>query len=291
MNSYFDRVVKPCIREYLEVIPGKKGIGGLFGLALNLLKPGSVCYPNVTVVITTRCSLKCAKCNNLMPMYKEPYHINADEVIADVNTLLKYSDCCMKLSFLGGEPFIYPELHKIIDAFRDHPKVRCVEFVTNATVIPEESLLKKIAGMKNPLISISDYGVKTQKTEELKNKLSEAGIPCNTDKAVSWVDPGGTEKRGKDIKTLEKEYDNCYSSRYCRTLQNGKIYTCSRAASLCDLGFMDDSHDSLDLRKDRTEAEFRKEMRDFLTIAYADACDHCDHAKGIKIPAGEQLNG
>ncbi len=291
MNSYFDRVIKPCIREYLYVIPGKKRLSGFLGLLFDLLKPGSVCYPNMTVVITTWCSLKCAKCNNLMPAYKEPYHINPDEVIEDVKTLLKYSDRCVKLSFLGGEPFLHPGLYKIIEAFKDHPKVMCVEFVTNATIIPEDGLLKKIAEMKNPLISISDYGVKTQKTKELKNRLSEEGIACNTDKAVTWVDPGGTEKRGKDIKALEKEYDNCYSSRYCRTLQNGKVYTCSRAASLCDLKLMDDSHDSLDLRKERTEEGFRKDMRDFLTIAYADACDHCDHAKGIKIPAGEQLNG
>ena len=47
--------------------------------------------------------------------------------------------------------------------------------------------------------------------------------------------------------------------------------------------------DSFDIRKERTDKEFRKEMREFLTIDYAEACNYCDHDKKIAIPAGEQL--
>lgn len=289
MGSYYKRVFKPCFREYLEVIPGKKSFFGCLDLFWKLIKPDALIFPNITCVITTWCSLKCAHCNNLIPCYREPYHIPAEQVISDVDRLLSHTDMCMKLSFLGGEPFIYPELETLVEHYRDDPKVKCVEFVTNATVIPDEELFNKIASMKNPRIAISDYGVETQKPEELYEKCLKKGILCERNKSKTWFDPGGTENRGKDKTQLAREYNGCYSAKYCRTLLNGKIYTCARAASLSDLGFMDDSHDSIDIRKERGDKEFRREMRRFLTLDYADACNYCDHIKGIKIPAGEQL--
>lgn len=289
MSLYFNRVFKPSVREYLNVIPGKKSILGCVDVLCKLLKPGAVVYPNITCVLTTYCTLKCAKCNNLIPFFENPYHIPVGQVIEDIDNLLLYSDCCMKLGFLGGEPFIYPDLSKIVEHYKNNPKVMCVEFVTNATVIPDNDLLDSIASMKNPRIAISDYGVKSQKPEELYRKCKEKGIYCERNKSMTWFDPGGVENRGKTREQLKKEYNDCYSARYCRTLMNGKLYTCARAASLADLGYMDDSHDSIDIRKNRSEREFRRDMRAFLTVDYADACNYCDHIKHIVIPAGEQL--
>ncbi len=289
MASYFRRIFRPVIREYLMFIPEKKSISGLFKLILELLKPGALIYPDIVCVLTTHCSLRCAHCNNLMQCYDKPYHVPAEEVIEDLETLLSHSDRCMHLTLLGGEPFIYPDLYKVVEAFRNHPKIGCLNLVTNATVIPDDSLLDLIAGAKNPRISVSDYGVRTQKVPEFLEKCRKKGIHCIHDESKNWVDPGGTSPRGKDIPTLEKEYNGCFSARYCRTLLKGKLYTCARAASLADLGFMDGAHDSFDIRKPRTDAEFRKELREFLTIDYADACNYCDHARRIIIPAGEQL--
>ncbi len=290
MASYFKRVFKPCYREYLYAIPGKKTIGGCFRLLWNLIKPNAVTYPVAVTVLTTHCSLKCAKCNNLMPCYKEPYHIPAETILKDIDTLLSHTDICIKLELLGGEPFIYPEINKVIEGVKDYKNVMCVAFTTNATVIPSEETLNLIAGLKNKKIVISDYGIKTQKVEELMKVCKEHGIPCNRSISRYWADPGGTECRNKSIEQLSIEYDKCYSSRYCRTMLNGKFYACARSASLADLGFMDGDHDVFDVRKERSDKEFRKEFRKFLTLDYADACNYCDHFKGIHIPAGEQLS-
>ena len=289
MASYYRRVFRPSIREYLHVIPGKKSVFGLAKLVWNLVKPNAVTYPVIVCVLTTKCSLKCAHCNNLMPCFEKPYHIPAEQVISDIRTLLSHTDCCIKLELLGGEPFVYPELGKVIDAFKDHPKVMCIAFTTNATVIPDEALLDQIAALKCKKIVISDYGVPTQKPDELMAVCKAKGIPCSHTVSEYWADPGNTEFRGKGKAQLAMEYNQCYSSRYCRTMLNGKIYTCARASSLDDLGIMDGTHDSFDVRKPRTDKEFRKELRKFLTIDYADACNYCDHAKRIRIPAGEQL--
>ena len=289
MGSYWKRVFTPCIREYYFNTPGKKKIGDLFKLVKGFVGPNSLIYPDIVCELTTHCSLKCAHCNNLMSCYKEPYHVPAEEVIKDVENLLSRADFCVKLTLLGGEPFVYPELAKVVKAFQNHEKIYCLTFVTNGTVIPKDELMDLIAASKNPKIVISDYGLKVQKVKELAELCKKKGIHCELGKATSWVDPGGTENRGKDIPQLAKEYNACFSARYCRTLLNGKLYTCARAASLVDLGYMDGKHDSFDLRKERTDKEFRKELREFLTIEYADACNYCDHALKKVIPAGEQV--
>ncbi|XME03004.1 radical SAM protein [Lachnospiraceae bacterium C1.1] len=289
MGSYLKRVFRPCIREYLFNTPGKKRIGDLFKLFMGLVKPDALIYPDIVCELTTHCSLKCAHCNNLMYCYDKPYHVPADEVIADVENMLSHTDFCVKLTLLGGEPFVYPELAKVVKAFQNHEKIYCLTFVTNGTVIPSEDLINLIAASKNPKMVISDYGQKAQKVKELSDLCKAKGIHCELGRATSWVDPGGTDNRGKSVEQLSREYNGCFSARYCRTLLKGKIYTCARAASLVDLGYMDGEHDSFDTRKPRTEKEFRRELREFLTLDYADACNYCDHAKKIVIPAGEQV--
>ncbi len=289
MASYFKRVFKPSIREYLYVIPGKKSFFGCLRLLWGLVKPYGVTYPDVVVVLTTHCSLKCAKCNNLMPCYKEPYHIPAAEVLRDIDILLSHTDNCIKLELLGGEPFVYPEINEVIDGVKKYKNVMCVAFTTNATVIPSDETLKKIASLKNKKVVISDYGVKTQKVEEFMKTCRKYGIPCARSVSKYWADPGGTECRNKSKEQLSIEYNKCYSARYCRTMLNGKVYACARSASLTDLGLMDGSHDSFDVRKKRSDREFRKGFRKFLTLDYADACNYCDHYLAKHIPAGEQL--
>ncbi|MCR4591458.1 MAG: 4Fe-4S cluster-binding domain-containing protein [Lachnospiraceae bacterium] len=291
MASYYKRVFKPSIREYLYVIPGKKTFFGLIKLIWNLVKPNAVTYPVAVTVLTTHCSLKCAKCNNLMPCYKEPYHIPAQTVLKDISTLLSHTDICIKLELLGGEPFVYPEINTVIKGVREFKNVMCVAFTTNATVIPGDETLKLIASLKNKKVVISDYGIKTQKVEELMEACRKYNIPCARSVSEYWADPGGLDCRGKTQEQLGIEYDKCYSSRYCRTMLNGKMYACARSASLADLGYMDGTHDSFDIRRERSDKEFRKEFRKFLTLDYADACNYCDHFKGIRIPSGEQLDG
>ncbi len=289
MASYFKRVVGPCFRNYLTYISDNNKFTGGIKLLWNLLKPDALSYPDMVCVLTTYCSLRCKHCNNLMPCYEKPYHVPADQAISDINTLLSHTDCCIKLVFLGGEIFLYPEIEKVINAVKNHPKVMCLSLVTNATTIPKDDIMDLIASIGNARISISDYGVATQKIDAFVAKCKEKGIRYKVNADKTWRDAGGTENRGKDTAQLKKEFNECFSSRYCHTLQNGKIFTCARAASLVDLGCMSADHDSFDVRKPRSDKEFRRELRKFFTIDYAEACNYCDHGKRIIIPSGEQL--
>ncbi len=288
MSSYFNKIFKPCINEIHNLIPGPKGIGAYARVARDLLLPGRAIYQDVVVILTTRCSLNCKNCNNLMPLYKEPYHVDADTVISDIRKLLDNVDTIIKFGLLGGEPMIYPELSRVLDVVLESPKVMFADITTNATVLPDSAMLKKFRHPKM-FVEISNYGVKTQKVGEFAALMRENGIRYSVDKATSWIAPGGTELRGKDEDQLRREYNGCYSSRYCRTMLNGKMYLCARGAHLSDLGFMSGDHDVFDVRNTPSGPAFREKMKRFYLSDYAEACNYCDHALGHKVKPGEQL--
>ncbi len=288
MSTYFNKIFKPCFNELINILPGKKTPGQYLRVLGNLISPWKAVYPDVVFVITTRCSLKCKNCNNLMPCYDKPYHIDADQVIADIDKFLENTDLVLKFGLIGGEPFIYPELGKVLEHVLKSDKIMYVSLTSNGTVIPSEELLKL---MENPkvVVEISDYGVKTQKIDEIIRILEERNIKYVPDKVASWVSPGGTEFRNKDTAQLAKEYQNCYSSKYCHTVLNGKMFLCARGAHLYDLGFMKSEHDFFDIRKAPSGKSFRSGLLKFLLSDYADACNYCDHALKIKVKPGEQL--
>ncbi|MCR4892437.1 MAG: radical SAM protein [Lachnospiraceae bacterium] len=288
MASYFDRIVKPCFNELLNIIPGKKGPKPYFKLIRSFMRKDPVVLSDAVIVLTTKCSLKCINCNNLMPCYRKPYDIPLKEVLWDIKRLISASDLIVKLTLIGGEPFLYPHLGKVLDAVLDNPKILYISLTTNGTILPSEELLQKLSHPK-VVVQISDYGVKTQKVEKLHALLVEHGIASVPDKVVSWVKPGGTEYRGKGRKQLCKEYQECFSSKYCRTLLKGKFYLCARGAHLSDLGYMKSSHDEFNIRSKRTRTQFRKEFLRYLLSDYADACNYCDHGLKITVKPGEQV--
>ena len=288
MASFYRRIFRPVWNQFLTKVPGKKSMGQFARVAFDLMVPGRTIYPDVVVVMTTHCSLKCKNCNNLIPCYEEPYHIPAGELIKDIDTLLSHTDTCLKIQLMGGEPFVYPYLPEVLDYLKGHPKIMSVGITTNGTIIPKAEVLEKIAALPCKNIAISDYGLPQQKIKELCRTLKKYGISYHRSYARTWADPGGVECRNKSLKQLSKEYNSCFSSRYCRTMLNGKLFLCARSASLFDLGYMESSHDAFDIRLKRTDGEFRRELRNFFLKDYAEACNYCDHYLKKKIKAGEQ---
>ncbi|MCR5627036.1 MAG: radical SAM protein [Lachnospiraceae bacterium] len=274
----------------MNLVPGKKPVSQYLRIIRDGFLPGRQIFCEMVFILTTKCTLRCENCNNLMPCYKQPYNIPSDTIISDIYSFLNQIDTCVKLSLLGGEPFVYPDLGKVIDEFVDNKKIMYLSMTTNATIIPKEEILKRLEH-KKVVVHISDYDLPMQKVDELIAVFKKRGIKYTHKKDVDWVIPGPVTKRGKEIGQLKKEYESCYSSRYCRTVLNGKAYLCARGAHLTDLGYMDEPHDCFDMRKKRTKAEFRKEFRKFYLSDYAMACDHCDHALNISVRAGVQKTG
>ena len=288
-NNYFRKNFTPSVYLLTRKFRGQGNIGDMLRICRDGLIPGRALYPRLVCVMTTWCTLKCRDCNNLMGCYDQPYHMDPGYILEQIETVTGNIDTLTELELIGGEPFIYPHLTEVLEGVLANKKILFVSLTSNGTVIPDEKVLKKLSSTGRVRVELSDYGVKTQKMDEVTAVFDRYGIKYDRNEDLSWVSPGGVESRGKNKVTLAWEYQHCFSFKYCNTLLKGRIYHCSRGAHLSDLGYMDHPEDSFDINEFKDKAEFRKQLRRYWLMPYTMACDYCDHAKKIKVRSGVQL--
>ena len=111
----------------------------------------------VSVMLTTRCNLKCIMCKSC---YKPPFELSTDEVIGIINEI---ADWGVKIfNPLGGEPFIRKDLIQILEHACNKGLITTV--TTNATLI-NEKIVKSIAALQRVHLNISLDGL--EKTNDL----------------------------------------------------------------------------------------------------------------------------
>lgn len=80
----------------------------------------------IEMVVTTKCSLRCKDCSNLMQYYKSPYHVDIKKNLKALKNLLDNVDEIGTLTFLGGEPLLYPDLVELLGGVLIAPRLeRC----------------------------------------------------------------------------------------------------------------------------------------------------------------------
>ncbi len=238
----------------------------------------------LVVPLSTKCSLRCKDCSNLMPYFKQQEDLNIGTILSALKTILQYSVDIMRLEFIGGEPFLAKNLKEALEFAVSEEKIRSVEITTNGTVLPDEDIHDLL---RDPQIHlyISDYPV-ISKQEKLKEYLGNIDVPFTMLNREKWIVPGGIEKRNKDIERLRAEYMSCNAGYICKTLYEDKLFSCARSASLYALGKKDIEY----LRIDHTFS--MDDYIDFVCRDISNACDYCDVAAKEKIytDAAVQLN-
>ena len=126
----------------------------------------------IEISLSNKCNLTCRMCD---PIYSsswqkvikantelEPYFHNAPEIDFDVNKLLDGVDlsCLKRIKYLGGEPFITPEINHLLNYLEEKNILGNLEFEcnTNCTFFPKK-LLPKLKKFKTLVISLSIDGV------------------------------------------------------------------------------------------------------------------------------------
>jgi organic radical activating enzyme len=256
-----------------------------------LFKSPNILVANrLSVVVTTRCTLKCINCNNLMQHYTEHNDISPEDIISDVDKVLDALDECVCLDIIGGEPFSYKGLDRILEHFLASPKIAQVEMITNGTLLPNKDLLDVLKHQKIH-IKISDYG-NLEKLFSLIDVLENSHINVEVLSNIKWIKSDLINK-DRSTNVLKKQYSKCSSAIYCKTIFNGCMYPCPRAAHLYDLGYAQakSGNDRMPITDNRSE--MRKMLKNFLTMEFTNACNYCDVGTDdptIVMPA-EQFGG
>lgn len=195
---------------------------------------------------------------------KEKIMVSLDNIIG----ALEFIPC---VELIGGEPFAAKNLGRVLGYLLEQEKVLTVEITTNATIIPQEEILEQL---KDPKVAvhISNYGNVVDQSKFI-NCVRQNGIRFKTlEFQGRWVATGGTEARNREGEELVRQYYRCSSGYLCKTLWEDKIYPCARAASLAELGIMQDCPNISGLDKEG----LWERLYSFYVVPSCGACDYCD---------------
>lgn len=256
---------------------------------------GELCLGKLTLIITTRCNLRCALCCEYVPQHTPFPDMTIDEegqILAAAFDVIDHVDT-LHLSG-GGEPFLHKNLPLMIDkAFEYETQFDRFMVFTNSTIpISDDLMAVLIRHKEKTIVHASDYGVTPEQTTRIHHSLQENDINFRVahyygDKQDfgGWVDFGSFEKRSRSPEELSDVFANCAVTRDMRgnwRTRDGKLHWCSRSQRGLELGqlpnFEGDYVDLLD--KNLTKDEKQAQMRQIINTKYLQACDWCSGEQG-----------
>lgn len=189
--------------------------------------------------VTSKCTLKCKHCSNMMQYYENPYDIDEQIILDDYSRMLDIVDWIDELLIIGGEPFVYRKLDSLIKKIKEKKetdnKVGVIQIVTNGTIVPDDHMLK-ILKDSQVFVFVSNYGTKSRNIEKLVNKLCEYEIDYEVMDLLYWVDVEQYVD-AKDIMSDEKRmiWRNDMCSTLHRVVDQGRFYLYCHLKSLDQL--------------------------------------------------------
>jgi len=252
-------------------------------------KDNRLVLPRITVVVTTRCTLRCDKCLAHIPDLKCNRDVPVGDLTEDIRSLLSCVDIIYDVNLSGGEAFLHPGLDEIIRTFADSGKVGNLNVTTNGTVIPDTAVLAALREAKAN-VKISRYPCTVQPgAGRLKCILKENGIPYTHESGIFWRDPDGLAFRrrmaglGRIQEGPEKQrFSICYQQLgfpYC----NGKLYLCCESALASEEGHITACEkDYVDFRA-ASPAASCEQIQKLLKSRVTSACAYC-HGYTYKTP-------
>lgn len=235
----------------------------------NLLEKDRIkVLPRIIIVLTTMCNLKCENCIALTPYYKKPYHVSSSVIYEAFDKLSDVVDEITCVELLGGEPFMYPDLENVVKHILLNQKVKILQITTNG-IAP---IKKDISFLSNERIQvrISDYSI-SECIDGFITKLNQMGVNYLVQKDIRWKPVGNLKRRNKSIRKLEDEYNLCFEGLNCKTVLNGKLFSCTFSSRLYDLNYSSEI-EYIDLLNENVTWSY---ILDFFTQTFSNGCRYC----------------
>lgn len=252
---------------------------------------------SLDVMLTTRCSLKCESCSNLMQYYQDPQNTEDDSIFNSIEILSRHVDEIGEFRLIGGEPLMNKRWHIIAKNIAEKFTEQQIFIYTNGTIAPKDDVLQVLAG-KNINFVITKYGHLSRNIDRLEQQLMKHQINFETSDAGYWVDCSNLQKHHRTDAENHQVFKQC-CVKYLYTLLDGKLFRCPFIANAHKLmAIPNNKNNYVDLKRDskNTSHEVRKLIK---TATFFPGCDSCDgrpydatntkgySGKGV-IPAGVQ---
>lgn len=229
---------------------------------------------SLDVMITTKCSLKCRNCSNLMQYYKNPENTSLDQIISALDILNKNVDYISEFRVIGGEPLMNKDWSNIVNVIsHQHPEAK-IFIYTNATISPKPEQLESLQE-KNVNFTITDYGKLSKNVERMIELLKKYNISYDRQPADDWIDCSSIKHHKRSTAELKEVFKQC-CVKYIYTLLHGKLYRCPFIANAANLNAIPDNPANyVNLLLNNGDVE--KQIRRLVKVAkFFPACDFCD---------------
>ena len=244
---------------------------------------GKLYIPSISFLPSTKCNLNCAACLNFTPYMKQPMIRSWEQVKADVDIFFSCVDRIMLFHISGGEPFLYPDLARLIEYvdINYRNKIHFLRTVTNGTIIPSEKILSILKDHQID-VTLDDYRDAVPAAKEnyptVKKLLEEYGIAYESNKVDEWIDlaPLTTDHSNWDEFRLQKQFEGCHVP--WQELRDRKIYSCNYASYAAVASLTEEHSDEVfDLNKfDKSKIRELMEFRmGYNEKGYVEFCKHC----------------
>tara|TARA_B100000315_G_scaffold253933_1_gene293836 strand:+ start:340 stop:1569 length:1230 start_codon:yes stop_codon:yes gene_type:complete len=228
---------------------------------------------SLDIVITTKCSMKCESCNNLMQYYVAAKNTD-HEILSAVEILNENVGDISEFRVIGGEPFMNKGWADIVNGIIEKDSNREVFVYTNGTIAPKDDQLKSIHGKKVNFY-ITDYGKLSRNINKLTENLTKHGISYYRIPADNWVDCSRIRHHKRTVSQIKQVFKECCAKKLY-TLLSGRLYTCPFIANAAELKAIPDNRDDyVDLfsKNDNLKQKIRRLVK---MENYFPACDFCD---------------
>lgn len=271
------------IKKYIKVITllAKRPIA-----LLKTVRGGYLPIKYFEVVVTSACTLRCKDCANLIQFYdgktsqSRPCNYDCESIICSIRKIVSSIDEVAVLGILGGEPFLYPNLYKLLYYCLQEKKIKNVRITTNGTISRIDPNVLSLLSNKKFHILFSNYGILSNHMGELIEILDDRHIEYYVKPRDNvWFENSNISNRRRSEKELEEQFKRCGNG--CPSLLKGELHYCARSSHGKDLGIVPVKDDEyIDVFSYNDAQKLRADINDFFygNRQLLTACDYCDMA-------------
>lgn len=253
----------------------------------------------LALLITTRCTLKCNGCSNLINYFRpsEQKDMDLKDTIRSFDLMMEHIDFVDEVVPIGGETFLYKDIDKIlmhIALSRYTNKIGRIVLTTNGTILPSKSTLEIIGDNRHLfVVLISDYGNLSSKKLKLVSLLNQYNCLYVNHVHDTWYK--SNQPIVPSLCLMEDDIRKKCSGCNCRKgghlrIKGNKVYSCHFVAFAAEChAIPQDKRDYLDINTDYISKETLRQFIDAVHpgMAYCDTPVNKD--KNILLSVGEQV--
>jgi hypothetical protein len=235
----------------------------------------------VHFIVNNICNLKCAHCCVYINTYTKERKQNVDflQIQQDMRIFMQAIDAFGFAVLLGGETFLHKEIDKIISYLLSYNKFGVLVINTNGVAKIKATAINK---MKDPRVNLSFSNYLHVLNEKQKNTYFE-NIEIAEQSGVNigrlnpmplWNLSPTLEHKNYTREQMRKKKFSCNNCNFLYVF-DGKVFPCTIAYSLFDLGVADYRTDYAVLDPYKTITEIQKNIRKLRNRSYYQSCGHC----------------